>query len=80
MYQMEWKGSPHFTPNVRKDPHSLAQRPLIVLHTMAGPWQEPSLIFTILLPLSAVIMVLAAKAKFISMSGKRMLLGQTAES
>lgn len=36
MFPIEWKSSPHFTPNVRSHPSSLRLPPLIVLHTMAG--------------------------------------------
>jgi len=36
MYPIEWKGSPHFTPNVRPQSGPINPPPLIVLHTMAG--------------------------------------------
>lgn len=36
MFNIEWKPSPHFTPNVRQKPRSDRHSPLIVLHTMAG--------------------------------------------
>jgi len=36
MYPIEWKGSPHFTPNVRPQSGPITPPPLIVLHTMAG--------------------------------------------
>ncbi|MEW9672869.1 N-acetylmuramoyl-L-alanine amidase [Ammoniphilus sp. 3BR4] len=36
MFNIEWKPSPHFTPNVRQKPNGKIPTPLIVLHTMAG--------------------------------------------
>jgi len=36
MYSIGWKGSPHFTPNVRPQSGPITPHPLIVLHTMAG--------------------------------------------
>jgi N-acetylmuramoyl-L-alanine amidase len=36
MYTIEWKGSPHFYPEVRSEACPPEQPPLIVLHTMDG--------------------------------------------
>jgi len=36
MYTIEWKGSPHFTSDVRPPSGPIDPPPLIVLHTMAG--------------------------------------------
>jgi N-acetyl-anhydromuramyl-L-alanine amidase AmpD len=36
MYEIEWIGSPHFTPHIRSETTPPRKVPLIVLHTMAG--------------------------------------------